>query len=75
MPTVPLGASGFSSRPVQSAARRTMLFGLATTLASLPGAAQDKSEIKLEVVKYDGLKDAVVRHRGKVLLIDFWGEY
>ena len=53
----------------------TMLFGLGTTLASLPGAAQDKSEIKLEVVKYDGLKDAVVRHRGKVLLIDFWGEY
>jgi hypothetical protein len=52
-----------------------MLLGIATTLASLPGAAQEKSDIKLEVVKYDGLKDAVLRNRGKVLLIDFWGEF
>jgi hypothetical protein len=52
-----------------------LLLGLATTLTSLPGAAQDKSEIKLEVVKYEGLKDAVLRNRGKVLLIDFWGEF
>ena len=35
MPTVPLGASRFSSRPVQSAARRTMLFGLAAALATV----------------------------------------
>ena len=52
-----------------------MLLGLAASLASLPGAAQDKSDIKLEVVKYDGLKDAVLRNRGKVVLIDFWGEF
>ena len=52
-----------------------MLLGLAMTRASLPGAAQDKSDIKLEVVKYDGLKDAVLRNRGKVVLIDFWGEF
>lgn len=52
-----------------------MLLGLASMLTTLPGAAQDKSEVKLEVVKYDGLKDAVLRNRGKVLLIDFWGEF
>jgi len=52
-----------------------MLLGLAASFASLPGAAQEKSDIKLEVVKYDGLKDAVLRNRGKVLLIDFWGEF
>jgi hypothetical protein len=56
-------------------AKYGMLLGLASMLATLPGAAQDKSEIKLEVVKYDGLKDAVLRNRGKVLLIDFWGEF
>jgi len=52
-----------------------MLLGLAASLPSLPGTAQDKSDIKLEVVKYDGLKDAVLRNRGKVVLIDFWGEF
>lgn len=40
-----------------------------------PGQAQDKGEIKLDIVKYDGLKDAVSRQRGKVVLIDFWGEF
>lgn len=39
------------------------------------GHAQDKGEVKLDIVKYDGLKDAVVRNRGKVVLIDFWGEF
>ena len=39
------------------------------------GNAQDKGEVKLDIVKYDGLKDAVVRNRGKVVLIDFWGEF
>ena len=47
----------------------------AMLLAGPPGGAQDKRDIKLEVVKYDGLKDAVLRNRGKVVLIDFWGEF
>lgn len=29
----------------------------------------------LRVVKYDGLKDEVLRNRGKVVLVDFWGEF
>lgn len=49
--------------------------GLGLILISAPGRAQEKGEIKLEVVKYDGLKDAVLRNRGKVVLVDFWGEF
>lgn len=37
------------------------------------GTAQEKGEIKIDVVKYEGLKDAVLRNRGKVVLVDFWG--
>ncbi len=48
-------------------------FGLAGIMA-LAGHAQDAS-IQLQVVKYDGLKDAVLKNRGKVVLIDFWGNF
>ncbi len=41
--------------------------------AALPGAAQEKGDAKIDIVKYDGLKDAVTRNRGKVVLVDFWG--
>lgn len=37
------------------------------------GGAQEKGDIKIDIVKYDGLKDTVLRHRGKVVLVDFWG--
>jgi hypothetical protein len=42
-----------------------------------PGAAdaQEKSDVKLDVVKYDVLRDAVAKARGKVVLVDFWGEF
>jgi hypothetical protein len=49
--------------------------GLAT-LSALSGAAQEaKEDVTLKVVKYDGLKDAVLKNRGKVVLIDFWGNF
>jgi hypothetical protein len=49
--------------------------GLAT-LSALCGAAQEpKEDVTLKVVKYDGLKDAVLKNRGKVVLIDFWGSF
>jgi hypothetical protein len=49
------------------------MFLMPLVMAGSAGVAQEKSEIKIEVVKYDGLKDAVTRHRGKVVLVDFWG--
>ena len=55
--------------------RVAWLLSLGMLLLALPGGAQDKGEIKLDIVKYDGLKEAVLRQRGKVVLIDFWGEY
>jgi thiol-disulfide isomerase/thioredoxin len=40
-----------------------------------PGLSQVALDVDLRVVKYDGLKDAVLKNRGKVILIDFWGNY
>lgn len=37
--------------------------------------AQDAGGVQLRVVRYDGLKEEVIRHRGKVVLVDFWGEF
>jgi hypothetical protein len=36
-----------------------------------PGGA----EVKLDVVKYDGLLAAVKVHRGRVVVVDVWAEY
>jgi len=34
---------------------------------------QDKTgEVALREVKYDALKDVVLKNRGKVVLVDFW---
>ena len=42
-------------------------------MVAKPG--QGLPEVDLRVVKYDGLKDAVLKNRGKVVLIDFWGNF
>lgn len=31
-----------------------------------------KSEVSVKVVKYAGLADEVAKHKGKVVLVDFW---
>jgi thiol-disulfide isomerase/thioredoxin len=50
---------------------------LATAGMALTAGAQDKKadEVTLRVVKYDGLKEEVFKHRGKVVMIDFWGDF
>jgi len=40
-------------------------------LALGAGPAQEK-KIELITVKYDGLKQEILKHRGKVVIIDFW---
>src|SRR5436305_13943935 len=45
-----------------------LLFGV---LLAARGAAQDDA-VTLKVVKYDALKEEVLRHRGKVLVVDLW---
>jgi hypothetical protein len=37
-----------------------------------PALAQEP-KVALQVVKYDGLKQAIVQNRGKVVFVDFWG--
>lgn len=55
---------------------RTMLFlGLAASLLVPPASAQENDKVTLDVVKYDGLAAAVSKHRGKVVLVDFWGNF
>jgi hypothetical protein len=49
--------------------------GLPGLLLADPTSAQDKGEVKLEIVNYDGLKNAVLKNRGKVLVVEFWGEF
>ena len=40
------------------------------------GQAQEKSEeVTVRIVKYDGLKEEVLKHRGKVVVVDFWADF
>jgi thiol:disulfide interchange protein len=43
-------------------------------LAAAVSPAQEKS-VELIPVKYDALKQEVSKHRGKVVLVDFWAGY
>lgn len=36
------------------------------------GLAQEKKDPEVRVVKYDGLVQEVLKHRGKVVLVDLW---
>lgn len=40
-----------------------------------PALPQGSKSIDLRVVKYDGLAETVLKHRGKVVVVDFWGTY
>jgi len=45
-------------------------------IITLTGYSQEAQDaVQLQVVKYDGLKDAVLKNKGKVILIDFWGNF
>ena len=44
-------------------------------LAGTTGSGQENRGVQVKVVKYTGLKDMVVQNRGKVVLIDFWGDF
>lgn len=52
---------------------RWFVFVLLIASAFSSGSAQEKTgEIALREVKYDALKDVVLKYRGKVVLVDFW---
>jgi thiol-disulfide isomerase/thioredoxin len=59
--------------------RRAGLTGLLGALFLLPqGAARPQEKggdtVTLKVVKYDGLVDAILKNRGKVVIVDFWAD-
>ena len=47
-----------------------VLFMVSATLAQPP-----EKRGEMTVVRYDGLKREVLKHRGKVVLVDFWAGY
>ena len=49
----------------------------ATTVYFVPAMAQEKTggDVTYKVVKYEGLVDAILKNRGKVLVVDFWADY
>lgn len=48
-----------------------MLF-VGALLIVVPGQAQEPGKIDVKIVSYDGLKDLVLKNRGKVVVVDFW---
>lgn len=57
--------------------RNVVVLLVLLALATLPGTAQEGKggKVELKVVKYDELAKAVLRHRGKVVVVDFWADY
>ena len=58
-------------------AGRLGLLALAAFLFRGTARTQDpgKGDVTLKVVKYDGLADELLKHRGKVVVVDFWADY
>jgi hypothetical protein len=56
--------------------RLTCLLALSFLSQSAGIVAQEKAgEVSLKEVKFDGLKETVLKHRGKVVFVDFWNNY
>jgi thiol-disulfide isomerase/thioredoxin len=51
------------------------LFLLPIALILCTGPGPSNSDIRLDVVKYDTLTAAVRKQRGKVVVVDFWGDF
>jgi hypothetical protein len=51
-----------------------LLLGFSLAWTPTP-QSQSSPDVNLQVVKYDGLKDAIHKHRGQVVLVDFWGNF
>jgi thiol-disulfide isomerase/thioredoxin len=54
-----------------TALRSLLALGVLVGISVCAGPAQDK-KVTLTPVKYDGLKQEVLKHRGKVVVVDFW---
>jgi thiol-disulfide isomerase/thioredoxin len=49
---------------------------LGATLFFVPAMAQEKAgDVTYRIVKYEGLVDAILKNRGKILVVDFWADF
>ena len=55
-------------------AKSLFIAACAAFLCGTVSTAQDK-KIEMTRVKYDGLKQEIVKHRGKVVIVDFWATW
>lgn len=53
--------------------RDLVSIGILTAVCAAISPAQEKTE--MSPVKYDALKQEILKHRGKVLVVDFWAGY
>ena len=53
----------------------TRLTACLTLTLALPLAPRAADEITLKKVKYDELSKIIAGHKGKVVVVDFWGSY
>src|SRR5579871_3282374 len=61
-------------RPVVWIRSAICLF-LVGVLVLLANAQESRDSVGLQPVKYTGLMDAVNQNRGKVVVVDFWGNF
>ena len=52
---------------------RAGFVALAALILAGPAVAQEKVEVK--VVKYDELTATIKKHKGKVVVVDFWADW
>src|ERR1017187_6715556 len=61
----------FRRDSVMTASRVILTFAALAFLCAAGGQTEEK-KIVMKHVKYDGLKQEVLKHRGKVVIVDFW---
>jgi hypothetical protein len=54
---------------------RIGMFATICLLTVLGHALGQEKKIEMTPVKYDALKQEVLKHRGKVVVVDFWAGY
>ena len=47
---------------------------LAVQTRTPAGDPKDQSKVEVKVVKYDALKEAIKKFKGKVVVVDFWAD-
>lgn len=54
---------------------RPIALSIVAGAIALVGVPAQNNPANLVTVKYDGLKREVLKHRGKVVVVDFWASY